>query len=368
MRAAGWELSVKQWFLLFILIIFMIIISDITAFIGASLIAFIPAYMYLKSIRNAEQYGREPWEALRIAFAWGAISGVFLALLLSALGVPLLLFLLADLTDPSVHDILPVIVGAVIVAPIAEEFAKPLVMFQNQTIRREIDELEDGIVYGAACGLGFGATENVMYGLTEGLAMAGFAGMALLIVIRTVSSILLHLVTTSYTGHGIARYMLNGEPFTVVLKYYLVAVVIHATWNLAAIYSLLFGSETGAFLIFLFSILLAISGLQLAKKRIAVLDGAATVPVNESLPPAESAWDGDSKWNHESKWGGEDKWNRESFWDSKRDGGQSSASHATTLYSTETTGTVGSDWDWKSTLGTIIFLLFIAFNILETIL
>jgi len=192
---------------------------------------------------------------------------------------PLLLFLLADLTDPSVHDILPVLVGAVIVAPIVEEFAKPLVMFQNQTIRREIDELEDGIVYGAACGLGFGATENVMYGLTEGLAAAGFAGMAFLIVIRTVSSILLHLVTTSYTGHGIARYMVNGEPFTVVLKYYLIAVVVHATWNLAAVYSLLFGSETGAYLIFLFSIILAISGLQLAKKRIAVLDGVATVPV-----------------------------------------------------------------------------------------
>ena len=363
MRAAGWELSIKQWVLLFILIISMIIISDITAFIGASLLAFIPAYMYLKSIRNTEQYDKEPWEALRIAFAWGAISGVFLALLLSALGAPLLLLLLADLTDPSVHDILPVIVGAVIVAPIVEEFAKPLVMFQNQTIRREIDELEDGIVYGAACGLGFGATENVMYGLTEGLALAGFAGMALLIVIRTVSSILLHLVTTSYTGHGIARYMLNGEPFSVVLKYYLVAVVIHATWNLAAVYSLLFGSETGAFLIFLFSIILAISGLQLAKKRIAVLDGIATIPVNESLPPAGSSWDGDSKWNRESKWGGEDKWNRESKWDSKE-----SASQADALYSTETTGTVGSDWDWKSTLGTIIFLLFIAFNILETIL
>ena len=358
MRAAGWELSVKQWVLLFILIIFMIIISDITAFIGASLIAFIPAYMYLKSIRNTEKYDREPWEALRIAFAWGAISGVFLAIVLSALGVPLLIFLLADLTDPSVHDILPVIVGAVIVAPIVEEFAKPLVMFQNQTIRREINELEDGIVYGAACGLGFGATENVMYGLTEGLAAAGFAGMAFLIVIRTVSSILLHLVTTSYTGHGIARYMLNGEPFTVVLKYYFVAVVIHATWNLAAIYSLLGDSETGAFLIFLFSIILAVSGLQLAKKRITVLDGAATVPVNESLPPARSAWGGDSKWNRESKWGGEDKWNRESHWDSKE-----SASQADALYSTETTRSVGSDWDWKSTLGTIFFLLYIVYSI-----
>jgi hypothetical protein len=249
-------------------------------------------------------------------------------------------------------------VGAVIVAPIVEEFAKPLVMFQNQTIRREIDELEDGIVYGAACGLGFGATENVMYGLTEGLAAAGFAGMAFLIVIRTVSSILLHLVTTSYTGHGIARYMLNGEPFTVVLKYYLIAVVVHATWNLAAVYSLLFGSETGAYLIFLFSIILAISGLQLAKRRIAALDGdgAAAIAVNESLPPAGSAWDGNSKWN------------RKSLWDSKQDGEQSSASQAAALYSTETTGTVGSDWDWKSTLGTILFLLFIAFNILETIL
>ena len=368
MRAAGWELSIKQWVLLFILIIAMILISDISAFIGASLLAFIPAYMYLKSIRNAEQYDREPWGALKIAFAWGAISGVFLAIFLSALGVPLLLLLLSDLTNPSVHDILPVIVGAVIVAPIVEEFAKPLVMFQNQTIRKEIDELEDGIVYGAACGLGFGATENVMYGLTEGLAAAGFAGMAFLIVIRTVSSILLHLVTTSYTGHGIARYMLNGEPFTVVLKYYLIAVVVHATWNLAAIYSLLFGSETGAFLIFLFSIILAISGLQLAKRRIMVLDEAATVPVNESLPPAASSWDGDSKWNRESKWGGEDKWNRKSSWDSKQDGGQSSASQSPSLYSTETTGTVGSDWDWKSTLGTIVFLLFIAFNILETIL
>ena len=115
-----------------------------------------------------------------------------------------------------------------------------------------------------------------------------------------------------------------------------------------------------------FSIILAISGLQLAKKRIAALDGAATVPVNESLPPG-SGWDGDSKWNRESKWG-EDKWNRESLWDSKQHSGQASASQATTLYSTETTGTVGSDWDWKSTLGTIVFLLFIAFNILETIL
>ena len=70
MKAGGWELSVKQWVLLFILIITLILISDVTAFIGASLLAFIPAYMYLKSIRNAEQYDKEPWGALKICLLY----------------------------------------------------------------------------------------------------------------------------------------------------------------------------------------------------------------------------------------------------------------------------------------------------------
>jgi len=357
------ELTTKQWFMLFVLVLLFIAIGGILAFISASLLAFIPAYGYLRSIRNSEKYGKEPWEALRIAFVWGALSGVFLAILLSMLGTPLLLILLTGFTDPSVEDILPVFVGAVIVAPLAEELAKPLVMLQNQKIRKEIDEIEDGIVYGAACGLGFGATENVMYGLTEGLAAAGFAGMAFLIVIRTVSSILLHLVTTSFTGHGIARYLINGEPFSVVGKYYLVAVIIHGTWNLAAMYSLIYGSETGGFLIFLFSILLAIAGLQLAKKRIATLDGATGVlPVSESLPP-DSGW-GEDKWNRESKWD-----NRSTHWDAKKQELQTrEGSHATTLHSSENATAVGSDIDWKSTIGTIVFLLFIAFNIIEVIL
>ena len=357
------ELTNKQWFMLFVLVLLFIAIGGVAAFISASLLAFIPAYGYLRSIRNSEKYGKEPWEALRIAFVWGALSGVFLAILLSAIGTPLLLLLLTDLTDPSVQDILPIFVGAVIIAPIAEEIAKPLVMLQNERIKKEIDEIEDGIVYGAACGLGFGATENVMYGLTEGLAAAGFAGMAFLIIIRTVSSILLHLVTTSFTGHGIARYLINGEPFSVVAKYYLVAVIIHGTWNLAAIYSLVYGSETGGFLIFLFSILLAIAGLQLAKKRIAVLDGAtAVLPVSESLPP-ESGW-GEDKWNRESKWD-----NRSTQWDAKKQEEQTNGgSQASTLYSAESATAVGSDIDWKSTIGTIVFLLFIAFNILEVII
>ena len=158
-------------------------------------------------------------------------------------------------------------------------------------------------------------------------------------------------------------FTLNGEPFSVVMKYYLVAVIIHGTWNLAAIYSLVYGSETGGFLIFLFSILLAIAGLQLAKKRIAVLDGAtAVLPVSESLPP-DSGW-GEDKWNRESKWD-----NRSTLWDERKQELQArDGSHATTLHSSENATAVGSEIDWKSTIGTIVFLLFIAFNIIEVII
>ena len=169
------QLTVIQWFFLIILATTLILIGGLSAFITASLLAFIPAYMYLRSIRDAEETDKEPWDALWIAFAWGAISGIFLAMLFNALGTSLLLVLLVGLTADNVQDILPIIVGAVIVAPIVEEFVKPLVMFRNQTVRKEIDELEDGIVYGAACGLGFGATENVLYGMEAHAAAASFS-------------------------------------------------------------------------------------------------------------------------------------------------------------------------------------------------
>ena len=108
---------------------------------------------------------------------------------------------------------------------------------------------------------------------------------------------------------------------------------------------------------------MAIAGLQLAKKRIAVLDGAIDVlPVSESLPP-ESGW-GEDKWNRESKWD-----NRSTLWDARNQELQArEGSHATTLHSSENATAVGSEIDWKSTIGTIVFLLFIAFNIIEVII
>ena len=36
---------------------------------------------------NAEETDKEPWSALQTVFIWGAVSGVFYALILNSLGV-----------------------------------------------------------------------------------------------------------------------------------------------------------------------------------------------------------------------------------------------------------------------------------------
>ena len=60
-------------------------------------------------------------------------------------------------------------------------------------------------------------------------------GGVLIVVLRTFSSILLHLVASSFTGYGIAKYQVEGESFGVVVKYYFLAVLVHAAWNAAAV-------------------------------------------------------------------------------------------------------------------------------------
>ena len=83
------EITKTQWFILLFLIVSFIAVGGVAAFVSASLLAFIPAYFYLKSIRNTEVEGKEPWPAVRTAFIWGALSGVFLAMFLNDLSCSL---------------------------------------------------------------------------------------------------------------------------------------------------------------------------------------------------------------------------------------------------------------------------------------
>ena len=311
--------------------------AGFVAFSLAAVLSFGPAYLYLKSIRNAEETDREPWSALRTVFVWGAVSGVFYALILNGLGGSLVFLYTGDDAN------LTFILTAIIVAPIVEEFVKPLVLFRNASVKGEIDEVEDGIVYGAACGLGFGATENILYGVSLGAESGGLLGVIILVTLRTVSSILLHLTASSFTGYGISQYLVKGAPFGVVVKYYILAVLIHAAWNTAAV--------LGSPLILIFSILLAIGGLEFSKRRIRELDleGSNILPQSLRANGGQEDW-----WNaSKSKWG--------------KNAQERSPNTASPIFESETdspASTMFRDVDWRQLLGGGLFLLFILSDLL----
>lgn len=196
--------------------------GQILAWIAA--LSFVPPAAFLLWIRAHEQTDREPVRAVMLTFAWGGSAGVAIALLLHSLfeagfhqvGGPL-----------PAAGITRALLAAVVIAPIVEEFAKALGL---GLVRRNMHELEDGIIYGAAVGLGFAATENFVYGLTA-LAEGGFNEAVLTISIRVFSSMLLHASASAIIGFGYGAVQRRGGVALEVLPHYMGAVILHAVYN-----------------------------------------------------------------------------------------------------------------------------------------
>jgi RsiW-degrading membrane proteinase PrsW (M82 family) len=191
--------------------------------------AFLPPLLWMALLRNTERYGREPVARVVQAFLWGAVVGVLVAVVLSLL---VILFLLPQigpayefLAQRGFSD--PVaLVTVCVVAPFVEEFAKALGVLR---VRRFINEPEDGLVYGGSAGLGFAATENVLYGLV--LLAESLEASLVLVAIRSVSSALLHATATGSTGYGIGRAKVWGGS---VVPWFLLAVLLHGAFNFLA--------------------------------------------------------------------------------------------------------------------------------------
>lgn len=160
--------------------------------IFASLIityAVVQTVVALLLIRFVDPYEREPVSLLAIMALWGAVG----ATAISALG------------NTAVRNLLPadlaIVFGRALYAPVVEELAKgiALVAFVIACVRARgrfgmprFEGVTDGIVYGAAVGLGFAFTEDILYlllgasrvGLEQGfvdyLARRDFFGVGML--------------------------------------------------------------------------------------------------------------------------------------------------------------------------------------------
>jgi RsiW-degrading membrane proteinase PrsW (M82 family) len=155
-------------------------------------------------------------------------------------------------------------VAAVVIAPVVEEFTKPLAL-RLKSVRYNLDELEDGLIFGAVAGLGFSATENLLYGYS--FLSEGFVAFLILMAIRSFGGCLLHASATALTGYGYGKTVMKHSSIFGVLPYFALAIFLHGFYNFFVSYELV-GVVSGFFLAFLFVIMV----ITLVRKKIKTLD------------------------------------------------------------------------------------------------
>ena len=163
---------------------------------------------------------------------------------------------------------LDAIVIAVIIAPFVEEATKA---YGVLTSRKYVDEPEDGFVYGASSGFGFAATENLLYEVSA-LLTGGIIAWAIVAIIRSISSALLHGSATAMTGFGYSSKKILGMGS--MGKGYLTAVTMHATFNVLASLPIILGLKTveAYGILLLIAIIYATTTFKYIRRRIRYYD------------------------------------------------------------------------------------------------
>ncbi len=222
------------------------------------LFAFLPPIIYVIWIRNTEKYNREPWFPILVTFVWGATVSVIMA------------FLIENALSIQVEkifkrlDIVTIVLG-VIIAPLVEEFTKPLIL-GTKTVKRKIDEIEDGFIYGAIAGLGFSATENLIYGFR--FSNEGIITIIALFYIRSIGCSLLHASATAFTGYGYSKTLIHKRSILNVIPFFIIATTAHSMYNIFAFSSLFLNQVIGVVFAVIFSILF----IRLVRREIVSMD------------------------------------------------------------------------------------------------
>lgn len=220
---------------------------DFLIIIGiAVLLALVPTLIYALFVWWLDRYEKEPLPLLIVAFLWGAVPSIILALVLEiGAGIQLQTLIPSDASREFTETSL--------VAPMVEEAVKAIILvvlfFAS---KREFDNVLDGIIYGAMVGLGFAMVENVLY--LQSIAFEGGVGaMFTLWLLRAGLFGLNHSMFTAFTGAalGLARSLKVGWQKGLVPVLGLVAAILfHALHNgLTSVVGLAAEDEQGAQLV-----------------------------------------------------------------------------------------------------------------------
>ena len=217
----------------------------------SALAAAMPVPLYTSVILWLDRHEREPSWLLATAFVWGAVvAGALAGVVNTVLEILLLIRLGPEWA---------MLLAAPVVAPIVEESAKgAALLLIAWRLRHEFDNAVDGIVYGGLVGLGFAMTENVLYFGRAYLA-GGLPGVGLLFLVRVVAVGFAHSMFTGMAGAGLGlarERPPGGGRWVLAVGGYLVAVSLHALWNLVAMLGIIQGHPIRAVAVDIVALLL----------------------------------------------------------------------------------------------------------------
>jgi hypothetical protein len=139
------------------------------------------------------------------------------------------------------------LLGPIVIAPLVEEPSKALILLYV-IWNRHFDNMTDGFVYGAAAGLGFGMTENLMYFVSVSGDAAAWGST---VVIRTFYSAVMHATATAIVGATLGFARFRGCALLIVAGVVGLglAMGVHAIWNGLITIEEVFGGNGGLFML-----------------------------------------------------------------------------------------------------------------------
>lgn len=182
-----------------------------------------PSFIWISYVYHKDILEPESKHGIFLALTWGMFSTLFVIFPNTIIG-----------------SFSPVL-AAVVVAPLIEEFFKPLGLTR---VKSEMSSELDGLIFGVTCGMGFAIIENFTYEIN--FLFSGESYVALWAVgsfIRGVGSTIVHAVGAGLIGFTYARIRISQQKRNMhvgslsilynldLLSAFVLAVALHAVWN-----------------------------------------------------------------------------------------------------------------------------------------
>lgn len=189
--------------------------------------ALVPMVSYMAAIWLLDRYDREPVWLVALNFSWGAFGAIVIGMLGSQ-------FFERSFGGMIFNSENKNFLSAILTAPFVEEIAKGVFLLFVTAPLKDFDNMTDGVVYGAAIGLGFGMTENFLYFLNVGTMQEW----VVLVPIRSILSAVMHACSTAALGAfiGYSKFQAKNKKYWVVPAGFIAAILIHFVWNFSVTY------------------------------------------------------------------------------------------------------------------------------------